>query len=407
MDDKTDDIWNVRFINRIIDSMADGVFTLDAQGRIASWNPSMERISGYTAVEALLEKGNHIFVTHAVPGTKYHARVIYARIGADIMLQLGYNMEDEEHLLQVFKQLFLATMSVLLVLAVAGGWFMARRALSGVAMVTRTARRISETDLQTRVPVRHRHNEIDRLAITFNQMLDRIQQLVTGTRQMNDNIAHDLRSPITRIRGLAEVTLNTTRSVEEFEQMAASTIEECDRLLDMINTMLNISRTEAGMHPDGCTAVDLATIVNDACELFRPLAEDKSVELRRQINGTALIQGDQRMLQRMASNLIDNAIKYTDAGGRVTVELQREGEDSILFTVADNGQGIAPEDHAKIFHRFFRGDQSRSLSGSGLGLSLVQAVVRAHGGDIQVRSIPENGTTFTVSLPPLQTDLDA
>jgi heavy metal sensor kinase len=358
----------------------------------------------YAAVEALLEKGNDIFVTHPLANSKYHARVIYARIGSEIMLQMGYNMEDEERLLQVFKKWFLVIMSLLLALAVAGGWFMARRALSGVAMVTRTAHQISETDLHTRVPVRHRHTEIDQLAITFNQMLDRIQQLVTATRQMNDNIAHDLRSPIARIRGLAEVTLTKSQSADEFQQMAASTIEESDRLLEMINTMLTISRTEAGVHPDRCAQVDLAAIIDSACDLFGPLAEDKSIELRKQIHDAAHVYGDQRMLQRMAANLIDNAIKYTDAGGLVTIELRRDGAERILLTVTDNGMGIAPEDQVKIFHRFYRGDQSRSQSGSGLGLSLVQAVARAHGGDVQVESAPQKGTRFTVTMPAIAID---
>jgi heavy metal sensor kinase len=358
----------------------------------------------YAAVEGLLEKRNDIFVTHALPNTKYHARVIYARIGSEIMLQMGYNMEDEERLLQVFKQWFLVTVSLLLALAVAGGWFMARRALSGVAMVTRTARRISETDLQTRVPVGLRHTEIDQLANTFNQMLDRIQQLVTGTRQMNDNIAHDLRSPIARIRGLAEITLTGSKSVDEFQQMAGSTIEECDRLLEMINTMLTISRTEAGMHPDKCVRVDLAAIIDSACELFAPLAEDKSIELQKQIHDAVYVYGDQRMLQRMAANLIDNAIKYTDAGGRVTVGLRSDGAERAFLTVTDNGMGISPEDQSKIFHRFYRGDRSRSLGGSGLGLSLVQAVARAHGGKVQVQSAPQNGACFTVVFPAIATD---
>ncbi|MEJ2154444.1 MAG: ATP-binding protein [Desulfobacteraceae bacterium] len=358
----------------------------------------------YGAVEALLENGDDIFVTHALPNTKYHTRVIYARIGSEIMLQMGYNMEDEERLLQVFKQWFLVTMSLMLALAVAGGWFLARRALAGVAMVTRTARQISETDLQTRVPVRHRHTEIDRLAITFNQMLDRIQRLVTGTRQMNDNIAHDLRSPIARIRGMAEVTLTKSETLDEFQQMTASTIEECDRLLEMISTMLTISRTEAGMHPDRCTRVDLAAIIHSACDLFEPVAEDKAIALRKQIRDAAPVLGDQRMLQRMAANLIDNAIKYTGGGGVVTVGLRRDGTDSVLLTVADDGMGIAPEDLVKIFHRFYRGDQSRSLPGSGLGLSLVQAVARAHGGDVQVQSTPGHGARFSVTIPVAPTD---
>lgn len=353
-----------------------------------------------SAVEALLSNsGNHLFMTHEVSGRNYHARVIYARISSTIILQMGYAMEDQVRILQVFKQIFLLTMSALLIIAVAGGWFLARRALSGVAMVTRTARQISEDDLQTRVPVSHRHSEIGRLAITFNQMLDRIQRLVTGVRQMNDNIAHDLRSPIARIRGLAEVTLTNTPSVEEYQQMAASSIEECDRLLDMINTMLTISRTEAGMNPEECAAMDLSVLVHDACELFQPLAEDKSIKLNLELNGEVQVHGDQRMLQRMVANLIDNAIKYTAAKGHVTVGLQISGDRRVVLTVADNGVGIDEQDLSKIFHRFFRGDQSRTKGGAGLGLSFVQAVVHAHGGDIQVQSKPHVGTLFTITLP--------
>jgi heavy metal sensor kinase len=353
-----------------------------------------------SAVEALLtNKGNHLFITHEVPGRNYHARIIYARISSTIILQMGYAMEDQVRMLQVFKQIFLLTMSALLIIAVAGGWFLARRALSGVAMVTRTARRISEDDLQTRVPVSHRHNEIDRLAITFNQMLDRIQRLVTSVRQMNDNIAHDLRSPIARIRGLAEVTLTGTPSVEEYQQMAASSIEECDRLLDMINTMLTISRTEAGMDPEECAAVDLSAIVHDACELFQPLAEDKSIELNLELRGDVQIYGDQRLLQRMVANLIDNAIKYTKPCGHVAIGLHVSDDRRVCLMVADDGVGIDGKDLPKIYHRFFRGDQSRSIGGAGLGLSFVQAVVHAHRGEIQVQSRPQEGTVFTIALP--------
>jgi heavy metal sensor kinase len=308
-------------------------------------------------------------------------------------------MEEEARLLLVFKQLFLGTMSGLLVLAMVGGWFMARRALSGVAMVTRTAQQISEQDLNTRVPVRHRHNEIDLLAITFNQMLDRVQTLVTGMRQMNDNIAHDLRSPITRIRGLAEVTLTGDPSREDFHQMTASTIEECDRLLDMINTMLAISRTEAGVGPVECRPVDMAALVKDACELFQPLAEDKSLIIEQRFNPAAIVRGDQHMLQRMVANLIDNAIKYTPEGGRITIALTLDADHRLGLTIADTGIGISRADQPKIFDRFFRGDQSRTHIGAGLGLSLAQAIARAHGGEIHVRSTPDKGSVFTVNLP--------
>jgi heavy metal sensor kinase len=351
------------------------------------------------AVEDVLTHNTHAYVTHRIAGSPYKVRVIYARIGNAVILQLGSSLEEEQRLLQALKRIFMVTLSGMLVLAIIGGWFMSHHALSGVAMVTRTAQQISEDDLDTRVPVPHRHNEIDRLAITFNQMLDRIQVLVAGIRQMNDNIAHDLRSPITRIRGLAEVTLTSHSGQEEYRQMAASTIEECDRLLDMINTMLTISRTEAGVSPLERAPVDLAAIVREACELFLPLAEEKSIGLEMRIDGRAELEGDQRMLQRMVANLIDNAIKYTSTGGRIRVALTPDGEKQFCLTVQDTGMGISTEDQPRVFERFFRSDQARSQGGAGLGLSLAQAVVRVHGGRIEVQSELHKGSTFSITLP--------
>ena len=351
------------------------------------------------AVEDVLVHNTHAYVTHSITGSEYKARVLYARIGNAVILQLGSSLEEEQRLLKALKRIFMVTLSGMLVLAIIGGWFMSHHALSGVAMVTRTAQQISEDDLNTRVPVRHRHNEIDRLAITFNQMLDRIRDLVAGIRQMNDNIAHDLRSPIARIRGLAEVTLTSDTGQDEYRQMAASTIEECDRLLDMINTMLTISRTEAGVNPMERKPVDLAATIREACELFQPLAEEKSVRLEMRIDGGAELAGDQRMLQRMVANLIDNAIKYTPAGGHILVALTPNGTEQFCLTVQDSGIGISAEDQPKVFERFFRSDQARTQGGAGLGLSLAQAIVRVHGGRIEVQSELDKGSTFTITLP--------
>jgi len=320
------------------------------------------------------------------------------RIGNAIMLQLGYSLENESRLLMTFGRTFLMTMAVLLLIAVGVGWFMARRALSGVASVTHTAQRISGSDLDTRVPLEHRYDEIDQLAVTFNQMLDRIQLLVGGIRQMNDNIAHDLRSPITRIRGLAEVTLTGDTGIAEYSHMAASTIEECDRLLQMINTMLTISRTEAGVDHKTFQTVDLAAIVRDACGLFQPLCEDKNIELQCDAPHACLISGNEALLQRLVANLIDNAIKYTPVQGWVRVGVEHRGA-YVQTRVQDSGAGILPEDCERVFERFFRGDQSRSQSGAGLGLSLALAIARAHGGDIALQSQLGTGSTFAVNIP--------
>lgn len=350
------------------------------------------------AVEAVLRGSRHVFSTHAADGGGLKVRIIYTSLGTSIILQLGYSLENETRTLQAFNKIFTLTMSVMLGLAVAVGWFMARRAMSGIASLTRTAQQISESDLDTRVPVRHQHDEIDRLAITFNQMLDRIQKLISGIRQMNDNIAHDLRSPITRIRGLAEVTLTNAGDMQEYVQMAANTVEECDRLLSMINTMLTISRTESGAVDVRSTPVAFCTVVREAQALFLPLAEDKGVQLVVGACEPAQVYGDRAMLQRLVANLIDNAVKYTGKGGRIAVDLTTGGH-HVCLTVSDTGIGIAAQDQPRVFDRFFRSDQSRSQGGAGLGLSLARAIAQAHGGEITLRSAPGKGSSFTFRMP--------
>ena len=308
-------------------------------------------------------------------------------------------MESYSRFAEVFQRIFIITMVLLIGLAAGVGWFMARRAVSGVEAVTRTAHDISAGTLEKRVPVKPRGDEIDQLAKTFNQMLDRIQALITEIKEMSDNIAHDLKSPITRIRGMAEVTLSSGKSLGEFENMAASTIEECDRLLGMINTMLMISKTEAGVEPIAREKIELAGLVRDACELFRPVAEDKGLGMSCNVSDPCQVSGDPRMIQRLLANLLDNAIKYTPSGGKVSMAVAEDEKKEVRVTVQDTGVGIAPNDLPRLFERFYRCDQSRSEPGIGLGLSLARAIARAHGGDITAASIPDQGSTFTLTLP--------
>jgi len=349
------------------------------------------------AIKELLRGRSHVFEMIAIPKRREKVRVLYAFLSPTIILQVGQAMESYSRFLDAFKGIFITTMTFLIVLAAGVGWFMARRAVSGVEAVTRTAQKISGGNLEERVPVKAKGDEIDQLATTFNQMLNRIQALLTEIKEMSDNIAHDLRSPITRIRGMAEVTLATGKSLSEYEAMAASTVEECDRLLDMINTMLLISKTEAGVDRLNREEIDLTSLVRKACELFEPTAEDKGVILACDVpNGSRLV-GDTRMIQRMLSNLVDNAIKYTPTGGSVNISVG-ENDGQVIVSVSDTGIGLSPSDLPRIFERFYRCDQSRSQAGIGLGLSLARAVARAHGGDITVVSTPNQGSTFTVNL---------
>jgi len=350
------------------------------------------------AIVRMLAQDEPLFATVNSPDHRHEIRVVYALLGPGLIIHLGLSMDDLTRFIEAFQRIFVATMAALFALAVAIGWFMARRALAGVETVTRTARWISDGRLAERVPLGKGGDEIDQLAVTFNGMLDRIQGLVNGIKEMTDNIAHDLKSPITRIRGQAEIALTGGASRAELETMASSAVEECDRLLEMINTMLFISRTDAGVTQPDLKEIDIAAVVRDACGLFQSLAEEKKIALTWDAPEHFELIGDIRLIQRMLANLLDNAIKYTPAGGRVKVELRLNPDRALSIAVRDSGVGISVKDLPQIFERFYRGDPSRSQAGAGLGLSFARAVARAHGGDITVESSPD-GSTFTVSIP--------
>lgn len=351
------------------------------------------------AITRLLQNGEPVFDTIQIADRQSSVRVLYALVAPGLIVQLGRSMDHHTRVFEAFRKIFILIMTSVFFFAVIFGWFLARRATQGVEMVTRTARRIADGSFAERVPVKNRADEIDQLAITFNQMLDRLQVLMSGIREMSDNIAHDLKSPLTRIRGLAEVTLTAEPGITAFQNMAASTIEECDRLLNIINTMLFISKTEAGAGQLNAAPLDLAALVKDACALYRSVADDKHVSLIYDGIPVASYYGDIRLLQRMVANLLDNAIKYTPEGGRVHVDVQTGASGSWCITVADTGSGIADKDLPYIFERFYRADPSRSATGTGLGLSFARVAARAHGGDITASSSPDKGAVFRVELP--------
>ncbi len=354
-----------------------------------------------TAISHLLNDGDPVFATVPIADRRHKVRVLYRWVDRSLILQMGQSMENVSRFIEAFQRIFFITISLLMVAAALVGWFMARQALGKLSVVSRTAQTISGGALGKRVPVERKGDEIDQLAATFNQMLDRIEALVSGTKEMSDNIAHDLKSPVARIRGIAEVTLTTESSMSAYEQMSASIIEECDRLLDMINTMLLISRTEAGVDPPRRENVDIAALVKDACLIFQSSAEDKGLNLICHSPGNLVVSGETRMIQRMVANLLDNAIRYTPSGGTIEVSIVGVEPEVINISIADNGPGISAQDLPHIFERFYRCDPSRSQAGTGLGLSLAQAVARAHGGGIHVSSRPGSGSTFTIELPRL------
>ncbi|OPY65342.1 MAG: Alkaline phosphatase synthesis sensor protein PhoR [Syntrophorhabdaceae bacterium PtaU1.Bin034] len=297
-----------------------------------------------------------------------------------------------------FREYFGVPLAIGIALSGAIGWFMAKRALSGVEEMTRAAVDISNGALDRRVPVTGRNDEIDRLAQTFNAMVGHTQALIEQMREITENIAHDLRSPITRMRGLAEMALAGKRTDEEIASTAGLIIEECDRLLDLINTTLDISEAEAGLAKLNRERTDLVELIADLQELFQPSAEERHIELQTSVSRPVFVPCDRRKMQRVFANLLDNALKYTPEGGRVTVLITDTGQNATVI-VEDTGTGIPEADLPHIFERFFRGERSRSTPGSGLGLSLAQAFVLIHGGTITAANTPRGGSQLIVTLP--------
>jgi signal transduction histidine kinase len=253
-------------------------------------------------------------------------------------------------------------------------------------------------NMKARLPVIRTGDELDDLSRLVNQMLARIETLITGMKETLDNVAHDLRTPMTRLRGMAEMALAGDRSPGSCREALADCLEESERVLAMLNTLMDISEAETGTMHLEVEQVNLSEILAGVVELYRYVAEEKRIAIETSYPAELSLTGDRKRLQQALANLVDNAIKYTPAGGRVTVEAMEVSGQSVI-KVKDSGPGIPPEEIDRIWDRLYRGDQSRSQRGLGLGLSLVKAIIAAHHGRVEVASQPSAGSIFTVYLP--------
>jgi signal transduction histidine kinase len=235
---------------------------------------------------------DHYFETLVVPHRQYPFRLLTARLTSDTMIQMAESLESDQHLLKACREVLSLTLGVVVLFSALGGFLFARRALSGVEEVTRTANEISKGAFDRRVEVQRKGDEIDTLAETFNIMVGKIEVLIKGMKEMTDNIAHDLKSPITRIRGVAETALTGGKSPKDLKFVPGSIIEECDRLLVMINTMLDISEAEAGVAEWALGEVDLAQVIRDACDLFQPVAENNQVQMIQNVSGNTTLSAN-------------------------------------------------------------------------------------------------------------------
>jgi signal transduction histidine kinase len=327
------------------------------------------------------------------------------RFSDGTVVQVGKSTEARDDLLARFRAaLGLVTLTIVLV-GLSGGWIATQSALAPIRRLTRAVRRIIRTGrTDQRVAVEDTGDALEELTVLFNAMLDKIEGLVAAMRGSLDNVSHDLRTPLTRLRGMAEMALAGEADVERYREALADCVEESDRVLVMLNTLMDISEAESGAMQLQREPVALADVVDRAVDLYHDVADAKGVTIAVTpvVSGFSrtdtLVSGDRTRLEQVAANLFDNAIKYTPGGGRVDISVRRDADRAVL-EVRDTGAGISADELPRIWDRLFRGDRSRTERGLGLGLSLVKAIVEAHGGSVSVTSEMGSGSTFTVSLP--------
>jgi signal transduction histidine kinase len=372
-------------------------------GNVTALAPGILEVPGWT--ETAYRRLDEAAGQTRPPHQEHLALVRVFQLSGGFRLLVGRDLEERERLYHIVLSAGRWSVAIVIVLGLAGGLFVTRRVLRRVDAMTETTKTIMEGDLSGRLPVAGTGDEIDRLAQNLNAMLERIEALMQGLKEVSDNIAHDLKTPLTRLRNRAEQALRSAHSDGEYRAALDATIEESEGLIRTFNALLMIARAESGQARDDMNEFDAAEIAHDIGELYEPLAEEKGIELKVEAETPARLKGNRELISQALANLVDNAIKYAESpknevngAAPEIVVCALDSGDRILLTVADTGPGIPEAERSRVVERFVRLEQSRSQPGSGLGLSLASAVARLHGGELTLED-NQPGLKSIIALP--------
>ena len=336
------------------------------------------------------------------PALQRRALVRVFLLPGGFRLLVGRDLEDRETIARIFGRALLTSLFWIALIGMLGGLLVARRVLRRVDAINASAQTIMEGDLAKRLPVGRSNDELDRLATNLNSMLERIHELMAGLREVSDNIAHDLKTPLTRLRNHAEEALRLERTPEEYRASLEKMIDESDHLIGVFNALLMIARLESGAESSPATPFDAGEAAHDVAELYEPLAEEAGFTLSVDADPSCTVNGNRELVGQALANLVDNALKYgapkDEAGARAIHIEVRRSKDAIELSVSDRGSGIPEPDRERVLGRFVRLEGSRSQPGSGLGLSLAAAVARLHNGSIRIVD-NDPGLRVTIVIP--------
>ncbi|MBC8433094.1 MAG: HAMP domain-containing histidine kinase [Desulfobacterales bacterium] len=352
-------------------------------------------------IETFSLSDNKAWISLPTNEDDYDLVIKSARLPDGRWLQVGMSTEDRQKILERFRETFLIIMLPLILFGLVGGSFLAVRTLRPIRDIIQTVQSIEIGRMEARVQRTNTGDELDELARLFNEMLDKISTLISGMKGSLDNVAHDLRTPMTRLRNISETALQAGQDLDLYREALADCIEESDHILNMLTILMDISEAETGMLSLDRKFVNISSLLARVVDMYQYVAEEKGVKLNVSAPDELYTTVDPNRLSQALANILDNAIKYTLSGGQVKIEaFQEKGE--LIIRINDTGFGISPKDLPQIWDRLFRTDHSRSQKGLGLGLSLVEAIILAHNGRVDVISDPGKGSTFTIFLPSIQ-----